>query len=151
MISNIINKFLESDCYEEKKFIANYKDEKYDINLNICEYACKNNDFNLIQQVKNYYDGDLMEYYSNNKVIKLEIIKSLYSKYNSSYFINIPLNKKFFSRLLSSSPDISTYKLIVQQIDEKFSRVLISELSGQDEQKTIDFSYVFFEKIAAKF
>ena len=89
MIVNIITKFLESDCYEEKKFIANYKDEKYDINLNICEYACKNNDINFIQQVKNYYDGDLMEYYSNNKVIKLEIIKILYSKYNSNYFINI--------------------------------------------------------------
>ena len=68
-----------------------------------------------------------------------------------SYYINIPLNKGFFSRLLTSSEDIVTYKLIIRENGKESSQVIISELSGQENQKTIDFSYEFFEKIVNKF
>jgi len=70
---------------------------------------------------------------------------------SGSYYINIPLNKGIFARLLSTSSDTVTYKLLVKQVDETYSHVIISELSGQDEQKTIDFSFELFEKIASKF
>ena len=70
---------------------------------------------------------------------------------SGSYYINVPLDKGLFARLLSTSADTVTYKLLVTQTDEIYSHVIISELSGQDEQKTIDFSFEFFEKIASKF
>ena len=70
---------------------------------------------------------------------------------SGSYYINIPLNKGIFARLLSTSSDTVTYKLLVKQVNEIYSHVIISELSGQDEQKTIDFSFELFEKIASKF
>ena len=44
-----------------------------------------------------------------------------------------------------------TYKLLVKEVNKSFSEVILSELSGQDEQKTIEFSYEFFENILAKF
>ena len=70
---------------------------------------------------------------------------------SGSYYINVPIKKGIFARLLSTSSDTVTYKLLVKQVDEIYSHVIISELSGQDEQKTIDFSLEFFEKIASKF
>ena len=70
---------------------------------------------------------------------------------DGTYYVNIPLNKSLFSRILSISSDTITYKLLVKQIDEVYSEVIISELSGQDDQKTIDFSFELFEKIASKF
>lgn len=72
-------------------------------------------------------------------------------KLDGSYYITISKNKGFLSKLLSTSSDFLTYKLIVKETDDSLSQVIISELSGQDEQKTIDFSYEFFEKIASKF
>jgi outer membrane protein assembly factor BamC len=72
-------------------------------------------------------------------------------KLDGSYYITIPKNKGFISKLLSTSSDFVIYKLIVKETDDSLSQVIISELSGQDEQKTIDFSYEFFEKIASRF
>ena len=72
-------------------------------------------------------------------------------KLDGSYYITISKNKGFLSNLLSTSSDFLTYKLIVKETDDSLSQVIISELSGQDEQKTIDFSYEFFEKIASQF
>ena len=72
-------------------------------------------------------------------------------KLDGSYYITISKNKGFLSKLLSTSSDFVTYKLIVKETDDSLSQVIISELSGQDEQKTINFSYEFFEKIASKF
>ena len=70
---------------------------------------------------------------------------------SGNYYINVPLKKGLFARLLRTSSDTVTYKLIIKQVDEIYSQVIISELSGQDEQKTIDFSFEFFEKIVSKF
>jgi outer membrane protein assembly factor BamC len=72
-------------------------------------------------------------------------------KLDGSYYITISKNKGFLSKLLSNSSDFVTYKLIVKETNGSLSKVIISELNGQDEQKTIDFSYEFFEKIASKF
>jgi len=71
--------------------------------------------------------------------------------FDGSYFVKIPKNKGFLSRLISTSSDFVTYKLSVKEVDKSFSEVILSELSGQDEQKTIEFSYEFFESILTKF
>ena len=48
---------------------------------------------------------------------------------SGSYYINVPLNKGLFARLLSTSSDTVTYKLLVKQVNEIYSHVIISELS----------------------
>ena len=71
--------------------------------------------------------------------------------FDGSYYVNIPKNKGFFTKLLSTSSNYLTYKLIVKEIEKSSSQVIISELSGQDDQKNIEFSYEFFENILTKF
>jgi len=71
--------------------------------------------------------------------------------FDGSYYIKIPKNKGFFSRLISTSSDFMTYKLLVKEVDKSFSEVILSELSGQDDQTTIEFSYEFYESILTKF
>jgi outer membrane protein assembly factor BamC len=71
--------------------------------------------------------------------------------FDGTYYIKIPKNKNFFVRLISTSSDFMTYKLLVKEVNKSFSEVILSDLSGQDEQKTIEFSYEFFENILAKF
>ena len=70
---------------------------------------------------------------------------------DGTFYIKIPKNKGFFTKLLSTTSDFTTYKLLVKEVDKSYSTVLISELSGQDDEKTIEFSYEFFEQIVSKF
>jgi outer membrane protein assembly factor BamC len=71
--------------------------------------------------------------------------------FDGSYYVKIPKNKGFFTKLLSTSSNYLTYKLLVKEVEKTTSQVIISELSGQDDQKTIEFSYEFFENILTKF
>ena len=71
--------------------------------------------------------------------------------FDGTYYIKIPKNKNFFVRLISTSSDFMTYKLLVKEVNKSFSEVVLSDLSGQDKLKTIEFSYEFFENILDKF
>ena len=68
-----------------------------------------------------------------------------------SYFINITKDKGFFSKLLSAASSSQTYQLIVKQLDESYSQVIFVDLSEENEQDTIDYSFDFFNELAAKF
>jgi hypothetical protein len=41
--------------------------------------------------------------------------------------------------------------LIVKQLDETYSQVIFVDLSDENEQDTIDYSFDFFNELAAKF
>ena len=70
---------------------------------------------------------------------------------DGSYFIKHTKDKGFFSKLLSTVSPSQTYQLIVKQLDESYSQVIFFDLSEENEQDTIDYSFDFFNELAAKF
>ena len=68
-----------------------------------------------------------------------------------SYYVNIVTKKGFFARLIPSSIQSKTYQLFVKELDKANSIVVFNDLSEENEQDTIDFSFDFFNEIAAKF
>lgn len=68
-----------------------------------------------------------------------------------SYYINVVADKGFFSKLLSTVSLTQTYQLIVKQIDESHSQVIFVDLSEENKQDTIDYSFDFFNELATKF
>ncbi len=68
-----------------------------------------------------------------------------------SYFINITKDQGFFSKLLSTVTSGQIYQLIVKQLDATSSQVIFVDLSEENEQDTIDYSFDFFDELAAKF
>jgi len=70
---------------------------------------------------------------------------------DGSYFIKDTKSKGFFSKILSSVSSEKTYQLIVKQVDEVNSQVIFDDLSEENEQDTIDYSFDFFNELAAKF
>ena len=68
-----------------------------------------------------------------------------------SYYVNIVTKKGLFARLLPSSVQSKTYQLFVKELDKANSIVVFNDLSEENEQDTIDFSFDLFNEIAAKF
>ena len=70
---------------------------------------------------------------------------------DGSYYIKVTAEKGFFSKLLSTVSSTQTYQLIVKQLDELYSQVIFVDLSEENEQDTIDYSFDFFNELATKF
>ncbi len=70
---------------------------------------------------------------------------------DGSYYIKATAEKGFFSKLLSTVSTTQTYQLIVKQLDESHSQVIFVDLSEENEQDTIDYSFDFFNQLATKF
>jgi len=70
---------------------------------------------------------------------------------DGSYYINVVPDKGFFSKLLSTVSHTQTYQLVVKQLDESRSQVIFIDLSEENEQETIDYSFDFFNELATKF
>ncbi len=70
---------------------------------------------------------------------------------DGSYYIKVTAEKGFFSKLLSTVSSTQTYQLIVKQLDESHSQVIFVDLSEENEQDTIDYSFDFFNQLATKF
>jgi outer membrane protein assembly factor BamC len=70
---------------------------------------------------------------------------------DGSYYINVVEDKGFFSKLLSTASLTQTYQLVVKQLDESYSQVIFVDLSEENEQDTIDYSFDFFNELATKF
>ena len=68
-----------------------------------------------------------------------------------SYFINVYTSKGFFAKLINTVSNTNTYQLVVKQLDESHSQVIFVDLSEENEQDTIDYSFDFFNELAAKF
>jgi outer membrane protein assembly factor BamC len=70
---------------------------------------------------------------------------------DGSYYIKDTAKQGFFSKLLSTVSSNKTYQLIVKQLDESYSQVIFVDLSEENEQDTIDYSFDFFNELATKF
>ena len=70
---------------------------------------------------------------------------------DGSYFINVYASKGFFAKIINTVSNSNTYQLLVKQIDESHSEVIFVDLSEENEQDTIDYSFDFFNELAAKF
>ena len=70
---------------------------------------------------------------------------------DGSYFINVYANKGFFAQLINTKSNTNTYQLVVKQLDESHSQVIFVDLSEENEQDTIDYSFDFFNEVATKF
>jgi len=70
---------------------------------------------------------------------------------DGSYFINVYASKGFFAKIINTMSNSNTYQLLVKQIDESHSEVIFVDLSEENEQDTIDYSFDFFNELAAKF
>ena len=70
---------------------------------------------------------------------------------DGTYYINVVKGKGFFSKLLSTVSSTQTYQLVVKQLDESRSQVIFVDLSEENEQDTIDYSFDFFNELATKF
>ena len=71
--------------------------------------------------------------------------------FDGSYFINVYANKGFFAKLINTKSNTNTYQLVVKQIDESHSQVIFVDLSEENEQDTIDYSFDFFNELATKY
>ena len=71
--------------------------------------------------------------------------------FEGSYFINTSPGKGFFATLLNTVKSTKTYQLYVKQIDESHSEVIFVDLSNENDEDTLSFSFEFFNKLAAKF
>ena len=69
----------------------------------------------------------------------------------SSYYINVTVDKGFFSKLLSTVAPTQTYQLILRQLDDALTQVIFVDLSEENEQDTIDYSFDLFNGLATKF
>ena len=69
-----------------------------------------------------------------------------------SYYVNLARTKEggFFSKLIGMSAENISIQLIVKQREEG-SQVIFYDLSEADEQKTIDYSFIFFKEISNQF
>ena len=70
---------------------------------------------------------------------------------DGTYYLNVAKGKGFFSKLLSTVSSTQTYQLVVNQLDESRSQVIFVDLSEENEQDTIDYSFDFFNELATKF
>ena len=68
-----------------------------------------------------------------------------------SYFINVYASKGFFAKLINTVSNTKIYQLVVKQIDDSYSEVIFVDLSEENKQDTIDYSFDFFNELAAKF
>ena len=70
---------------------------------------------------------------------------------NNSYYIKVSPDKGFFSKLINTVSSIKTYQLFISQINSSRSEVYFIDLSEENNQSSIDYSFEFFEEIMNKF
>jgi len=68
-----------------------------------------------------------------------------------SYFINVTPAQGFFSKILSTISSTQTYQLVLRQLDDSHTQVIFVDLSAENEQDTIDYSFDLFNGLATKF
>ena len=68
-----------------------------------------------------------------------------------SYFINVKPYTGYFSKLLNTASKLKTYQLVVKEVDEFSTFVYFVDLSEENEDDTITYSFELFNQIASKF
>jgi len=70
---------------------------------------------------------------------------------DGSYYVKVEPNKGFFSKLLNTVGSIKTYQLYVKQIGNSKSEVYFVDLSQENKEETIEYSFQFFNAVSNKF
>ena len=70
---------------------------------------------------------------------------------NGSYYIKVSPDKGFFSKLINTVSSVKTYQLFVNQINSSRSEVYFVDLSEENNQSSIDYSFELFDQIMNKF
>ena len=68
-----------------------------------------------------------------------------------SYFINVKPYTGYFSKLLNTASALKTYQLVVKEVDEFSTFVYFVDLSEENEDDTMTYSFELFNQIASKF
>ena len=68
-----------------------------------------------------------------------------------SYFIKVTPNLGFFSKLLSAVSEANIYQLIVKEVDEFETYVYFIDITEENADDTITYSFELFNQIASKF
>jgi len=68
-----------------------------------------------------------------------------------SYYVKASTSKGFFSNLLKAASLVSTYKIVVRETGINETEVNFIELNDERDEKTLKYSYEFFNDIASKF
>ena len=68
-----------------------------------------------------------------------------------SYFINEKPGTGYFSKLLNVAGSTKTYQLIIKEVDELSTYVYFVDLSEEDEDDSLNYSFELFNQIASKF
>tara|TARA_B110000914_G_scaffold223188_1_gene238151 strand:+ start:2052 stop:3134 length:1083 start_codon:yes stop_codon:yes gene_type:complete len=73
--------------------------------------------------------------------------------FEKSYYVNLAREneRSLFSRLIGNDADTISVQLTVKQLEQGRSQVTFNDLSEKDEQKTIDYSFIFFKEISNQF
>jgi len=73
--------------------------------------------------------------------------------FEQSYYVNLVRtnDRSFFSKLMGKSAETISVQLVVKLLEEGHSQVVFNDLSEENEQKTIDFSFIFFKERADQF
>ena len=74
-------------------------------------------------------------------------------RFERSYYVNFVRESVdgFLWKLVGKGDDTISIQLVVRELDEGRSQVFFNDLGEENEQKTIDFSIVFFEEVANQF
>jgi len=70
-----------------------------------------------------------------------------------SYYVNLVRESAsgFLWKLVGKGDDTISIQLVVRELEEGRSQVFFNDLGEENEQKTIDFSFTFFEEVANQF
>ena len=69
---------------------------------------------------------------------------------DGSFFIKVTPDKGFFSKLINTVGSAKSYQLFIKQIDSSHSEVYFVDLTQDNKQDTIDYSFQFFNEISNK-
>ena len=70
---------------------------------------------------------------------------------DGSYYIKVTPDKGFFSKLINTMSSISTYQLYIREVNGSQSELYFVDLSQENSQSSIDYSFKLFEEISSKF
>jgi outer membrane protein assembly factor BamC len=70
---------------------------------------------------------------------------------DGSYFIKVAPEKGFLSKIISAVGSVKSYQLFIKQINNELSQVYFVDLSQENSQDTVNYSFDLFNDISSQF
>ena len=71
--------------------------------------------------------------------------------YEGSYFIKVEPDRGFFSKLINTVGSVKTYQLLIRQNQDLNSQVYFINLTEEDQDQALEYSFELFNSIQSKF